>query len=947
MKLGVKLLILLVFLAPLGGVRTGSAFQASDAAQELLQRMSPAERVGQLFLITFEGSEIKADSPVQRLIDEGRVGGVVLRKANDNYTAGEDAWSRVAALNAQLQALAVGASEAADALQLEAASPGQGPYIPLWVGVSPGTDGTLGSEFLGIAAEAPTPMSLGATWDPSLAREAGRAAGGELAAMGINLLLGPSLDILENVQTGGTEALGVQSFGGDPFWVGRVGRAYQAGLREGSLGRLAVVATHFPGMGNADRPAEDEVATVRKSLDQLRQTELTPFMAAAAPALDEADEADRGVDGLLVSHIRYQGLQGNIRETTRPVSLDREALSQVVAIEPIAEWRAGGGLLVSESLGSRAVRRFVDPKEQAYNSVLVARTAFQAGLDLLLAEDFQNPEDPDELTSILKTLRSFADKYEDDPVFAEQVDAAVLRLLRKKLELYGGSFDAQAIMAQAEAAERPSTADPSPVVRRAATLISPSADEVRERLDIPDTGDRIVIFTDTRSDQACSKCPPVAPLSREAFARSLNSLYGTASGGQVRSWDLVSFTLADLAVYLGEKPPAAPSEPLRSAEDVGQAMSRADWLIFLVQRPSPEAFGSDALQLLLARRPDLLADKSAVVFAMDVPYVLDSTDISKIDAMYGLYGHTDAFVDTAARILFQEVVPTGSSPVSIPGVGYDLLSVVSPDPAQLIRLAVREPEPAAGSATDVPGFSSGDQIVLEAGPVVDWNGNRVPDGTPVEMLLQYQDETIPSAVEAPTLDGVARTTVLLDRIGLLSVQARSEPARSSEIVQLNVQEGTPAFVTVIAPTPAPTDTLPAAEGGSAVPPTASGAFSATLDAARPRPAGLDSFFGAVLGCLAAAFVAWRVLRARLSSPVSTVRLTMAALIGGMGAYVYLALKLPGSPGATGGEGVLWSVLAAALGGFLGVLALWGFDLRRTERASEAGSVAGARRDQEA
>ncbi len=944
MKLGVRLLILLVFLAPLGGVRTGSAFQASDAAQELLQRMSPAERVGQLFLITFEGSEIKPDSPVQQLIDEGRVGGVVLRKANDNYTADEDAWSQVAALNAQLQALAVGASEAADALQAEPASPGQGPYVPLWVGVTPGSDGTLGSEFLGIAAEAPTPMSLGATWDPSLAREAGREAGSELAAMGINLLLGPSLDILENVQPGGIEALGVQSFGGDPFWVGRVGRAYQAGLREGSLGRLAVVATHFPGMGNADRPAEDEVATVRKSLDQLRQTELTPFMAAAAPPVDEAD---RGVDGLLVSHIRYQGLQGNIRETTRPVSLDSEALSQVVAIEPIAEWRAAGGLLVSESLGSRALRRFMDPKEQTFNSVLVARTAFQAGLDLLLVEDFQNPEDPDELTSILKTLRSFADKYEDDPVFAEQVDAAVLRLLRKKLELYGGSFDAQAIMAKAEAPERPLAADPSPVVRRAATLISPSAEEVRQRLDIPDTGDRIVIFTDTRSDQACSKCAPVAPLSREAFARSLNSLYGTASGGQVRSWDLVSFTLADLAVYLGEKPPAAPSEPLRSAEDVGQAMSRADWLIFLVQRPSPEAFGSDALQLLLARRPDLLADKSAVVFAMDVPYVLDSTDISKIDAMYGLYGHTDAFVDTAARILFQEVVPTGSSPVSIPGVGYDLLSVVSPDPAQLIRLAVREPELAEGSATDEPGFSSGDQIVLEAGPVVDWNGNRVPDGTPVELLLQYQDETIPSAVEAPTLDGVARATVLLDRIGLLSVQARSEPARSSEIVQLNVQEGTPAFVTVIAPTPAATDTLPAAEGGSAVPPTASGAFTATLDPARPQPAGLDSFFGAVLGCLAAAYVAWRVLRARLSSPVSTVRLTMAALIGGMGAYAYLALRLPGSPGATGGEGVLWSVLAAALGAFLGLLALWGFDLRRAERASEAGPEVATRLDQEA
>jgi len=945
MKLGLRLLILLALLMPLGDVSTGNAFQASDAAQEILERMSPADKVGQLFLVTFEGSEIKPDSPIRQLIEEGRVGGVVLRKTNDNFTAGEGAWERVAALSGRLQEIAVGASEAGGTPQPEPAPLGARPFVPLWVGVAPGADGTLGSELLGIAAESPTPMSLGATWDPLLAREAGRDAGSELAALGINLLLGPSLDILENVQPGGTAPLGVQSFGGDPFWVGQIGRAYQAGLRQGSLGRLAIVATHFPGMGNADRPADEEVATVRKSLDQLRQTELTPFMAAAAPPLDESD---RGVDGLLVSHIRYQGLQGNIRETTRPVSLDREALSQVVAIEPIAEWRAGGGLMVSESLGSRAVRRFVDPKEQTYNSVLVARTAFQAGLDLLLLEDFQNPEDPDEVTSILKTLRSFADKYEDDAVFAEQVDASVLRLLRKKLELSDGAFDAEAIVPQAgTAAARPAPADPSPVVRRASTLISPSAEEVRERLDIPETGDRIVIFTDTRPDQACSKCLPDPVLARDAFALSLNSLYGTASGGQVRSWDLVSFTLADLAVYLGEKPPASPAEPIRSAEDVGEAMSRADWLIFLVQRPSPQAFGSDALQLLLARRPDLVVDKSAVVFATDVPYVLDSTDISKIDAMYGLYGHTDAYVDTAARILFQEVVPAGSSPVSIPGVGYDLLTMLSPDPAQLIRLTVREPEADAGSATDEPGFSSGDQIVLEAGPVFDWNGNRVPDGTPVELLLQYQDETIPSTVTATTLDGLASATVLLDRNGMLSIQARSEPARASEIIQLNVQEGTQAFVTVIAPTAVPTGPLPSAEGDSTVPPAATDALTATLDPARPQPAGLDSFLGAVLGCVAAAYAGWRVLRRRFSVPVKSVRLTLASVIGGMAVYAYLALRLPGSPGADGGGGVLWSFVAGAVGGLLGLAVVWGLGLWRAGRAGEASPGGSGPSDQEA
>ncbi|MCJ7512444.1 MAG: hypothetical protein MUO23_05685 [Anaerolineales bacterium] len=946
MKSAVRIVLWLGVLAPLWFSAQGAAAPDADAAQEILERMSPVERVGQLFLVTFEGSEIPLDSPILRLIEEGRVGGVVLRKANGNFSDGESSWSRVAELTSSLQAAALGASEAGGTPGLETAEPGSGPYIPLWVGISPGLDGTLSSELLGIASESATPMALGGAWDPALARESGQQAGRELASLGINLAFAPSVDIVENVQPGGAEALGVQSLGGDPFWVGRLGRAFVAGLRQGAEGRVAVVATHFPGMGNADRPAEEEVATVRKSLEQLRQTELAPFLALAAPP---TDNSDRGVDGLLVSHIRYQGLQGNIRETTRPVSLDRDALSQLVAIEPIAEWRANGGLMVSESLGARAIRRFVDPREQTFNGVVVARTAFQAGLDLLLLQDFQNPEDADELTSILNTLRSFADKYEDDPVFAEQVDAAVLRLLRKKLELYGGSFEA-GIGAPAEAGEAQPPAgseNPLAVARRSATLISPSPEEVRERLGVPETGDRIVFFTDVRRDQACATCASVPILGTEALAESVNTLYGTASGGQVRSWDLESFTLADLAVFLGEKPPTSPAEPIRSADEVGRAISGADWLIFAVLRTTPDVFGSDALQLMLDRRPDLLGGKRAVVFAMDVPFDLDSTDISKIDALYGLYGHTPAFVDTAARLLFQEVAPTGRSPVSIPGVGYDLLSVLTPDPDQLIRIGLRSPDVPEGEATVEPGFLSGDQIVLEAGPILDWNGNRVPDGTPVEFMLQYQDETIPSTVGATTVEGMASGNVLLDRIGVLSIQARSEPARASEIVQLNVQEGAPAFVTVIAPTPVPSETSAVAASGSAVPPTAAESISANPQADQPQPAGLDSFLGAALGCVGVGLAGWRLLRRRWPYPLLQARVGLVAVIGGMAAYVYLVLQMPGSPGAAGAEGVFVSFVFAAAGAGAGLAALWGLEARRSVGGGQTTSASEPPADQEA
>ncbi len=141
--------------------------------------------------------------------------------------------------------------------------------------------------------------------------------------MGFNLFLGPSLDVLDSPEATLANGLNANVFGGDPYWVGVMGSAYINGLHTGSNGRMLVIADHFPGSGSADRPAGEEPATVVKPLDQLKQVELAPFFAVTG----NAQSPQSTVDGLLVSHIRYQGFQGNIRSTTRPVSFDPQALS--------------------------------------------------------------------------------------------------------------------------------------------------------------------------------------------------------------------------------------------------------------------------------------------------------------------------------------------------------------------------------------------------------------------------------------------------------------------------------------------------------------------------------------------------------------------------------------------------------------------------------------------
>ena len=94
-------------------------------------------------------------------------------------------------------------------------------------------------------------------------------------------------------------------------------------------------------------------------------------------------------------------------------------------------------------------------------------------------------------------------------------------------------------------------------------------------------------------------------------------------------------------------------------------------------------------------------------------------------------------------------------------------------------------------------------VEINTAIIFDHNANPVPDGTPVEFMLSYQSEGAVSMHNAVTVGGAGSVRVTLDRLGVLNIEAISEPARLSEILQLNVQEG---IVTVITPTTVPTGT---------------------------------------------------------------------------------------------------------------------------------------------
>jgi beta-N-acetylhexosaminidase len=904
------LVILVNSLMPI--IPAGAQGTPEDKARALLEKMTPEEKVGQLFLVSFSGTDISNQSTIFDLIVRHHIGGVMLSADNDNFVASPATLSEVNQLINGLQEI-----EQNNSVEIQPPDSGSNDksaytYIPLFVGIDQPGDGLPQDQILsGLSAIAPE-MAIGATWNNDSAQQTGSTLGLELSNLGFNLYLGPSLDVLTSPVPNKQGDPGTLVFGGDPFWVGTMGQYYIAGLHSGSKGRMAVIARNFPGRGEADRPPAEEVSTVRKSLEQLKQIELAPFFAVTG----NASSPEMTTDGLLVSHIRYQGFQGNIRATTRPVSFDSQALGQILNLDPLTKWRQAGGIIVSDNLGSRAVSKFYDPTGRNFSALIVARDAFLAGNDLINMGGIVSTGDENNYQTITNTLDFFSQKYREDATFTQRVDESVLRLLTLKYKLYDTFTPSSIISSLGNVEIGINNESAITIANQSGTLISPNSSDISIVLpDAPAYRDRMVFFTDNRVGKQCSNCPIQPYLATDALMSTVLRLYGSQGGDQILSSRLSSYTLDDLAQIL----PGGSGSP-----ELENFIHLASWLVFSTLDLSENPLHAEILKRFLSERADLLRDKRVVLFSFSAPYYLDATDISKLTAFYGMYGKSQPFLDAAARILFKEMIPSGQLPVSVTGVGYDLINATSPAPGQVIQLSLDlppEPTPEPGAtpeATPIPLFSEGNIISVRTGPIVDNNGNPVPDGTVVTFTETVEGRLYQQS-QAETLTGIAATSFRLDKAGLVEIRAASEPANTSVVLQIDVTPGQAAAVTVIAPTPiatmektpTPAPTATEAKNGN-VPLTSEGSplFPSWL---------LAMGFLAVSGVLT--FFSFSQIR----STQMALRWTICVILGGLVAYNYAALGLPGSKPSIENNGFPAIIIMMLVGIGLGLLAAWSWE----------------------
>ena len=123
-------------------------------------------------------------------------------------------------------------------------------------------------------------MGVAATGSPDLAYEVANATAKEVSAVGVNMIMGPVLDVLTNARY---QPLGVRATGDDPQEVSQYGIAAMNGYMDAGL---TTCGKHFPSYGNLDFLGSSlDMPIITETLEQLSLSALVPFRNAIREGL--------------------------------------------------------------------------------------------------------------------------------------------------------------------------------------------------------------------------------------------------------------------------------------------------------------------------------------------------------------------------------------------------------------------------------------------------------------------------------------------------------------------------------------------------------------------------------------------------------------------------------------------------------------------------------------
>ena len=331
-----------------------------ERVEAVLNQMTPAEKVGQMVMIGIQGTQVNDDSLY--MLNEYNIGGIVLFDRNMENK------QQVKKLTADLQSQTLG-------------------KLPLFIGID-----EEGGDVVRMENELTPPPSaqeIGATNDPTKAREWAKKTATELKDLGINLNFAPVADVGSNDRRSySTDVQKVTEF------VINAGKGYEEN-------NLLYCLKHFPGIGKGQVDTHVNSYSVPAESEMLRNEDLVPFKLA----IDKLS-ADRYF--IMVSHLTYPAF-----DETFPASLSPKIITGILRDELDYQ-----GIVITDDLEMGAISKHYSFEEAGVKAV-------QAGVDIVLVcHEYEH--EIDVYNGILKAVQN-------GTISEDRLNESVRRILKVKL----------------------------------------------------------------------------------------------------------------------------------------------------------------------------------------------------------------------------------------------------------------------------------------------------------------------------------------------------------------------------------------------------------------------------------------------------------------------------------------------------------------------------------
>jgi beta-N-acetylhexosaminidase len=296
-----------------------------------------APQLGQLLLVGFRGTDVDAETDLERLICRVRVGGILLFGRNVVEP------SQVARLTGRAREIARDCGAPALLIAVDA----EGGQV-MRLGPAAGYTPTLSAR------------ELGASNDLALAELEGRRIGQRLRSAGINWNLAPVVDVGYNPANPVIVGYG-RSFGANPRHVVALAGAWIRGMHTAGI---LTALKHFPGHGSSFADSHHGFVDVTDTADLA--IELLPYRELIAENL---------ADSIMTAHVFNSRL-----DRRYPATLSTPTLTGLL------RGRLGfDGVVVSDDLRMGAI-------EQRYGIDRAAVLTLEAGVDIVLIADDRLPD---------------------------------------------------------------------------------------------------------------------------------------------------------------------------------------------------------------------------------------------------------------------------------------------------------------------------------------------------------------------------------------------------------------------------------------------------------------------------------------------------------------------------------------------------------------------------